>query len=309
MSAPSAPDRRAIARLRSRLPSRDEPAGPVLLALDDTPASHVPVQWAAAESSVRGTTLRVLRAVSTPLPVVDPTTPWSAWYPWAAPDGRSLVAVAWDSARADLDGVVRQAHAVDPRLGVEVGLRKAGAPGPWPDDDALLVVGRRRGLAPRGPVPGAARRALRRAPRAVAVVGLAGRALTGPSAHRVVVALRSREDPTGVLDVAFRAAARRRTGVTVLHAPGDHLPPAVARELLDEVLDPYGLVFPEVDVRTRAVRGLARAVVQEAQGAALTVVGVPSSRREARGRTLARRVVGGTRGTVVLVPTHGPGRR
>lgn len=302
----SAPDPRAIARLRSRLPSRVEPVGPVLLALDDTPASHLPVPWAAAEAAVRGTTLRVVRTVVTPPPVVVPATPWGTWYPWTSSDGRSPVAAAWDAARADLEDVVRQAHEVDPRLGVETALTQAGAASAR-RDDALLVVGRRRGLrALGGPVPGTARRAARRVGRPLAVVALAEAPQEGPSAHRVVAALRSREDPTGVLDVAFRAAARRRVGVTVLHVPGGALPATVEAEILAEVLDPYEQVFPDVDVRTRAVPALAPSVVRESVGAALTVVGVPSSQRDPRGRTLARRVVAGARGTVVLVPADVP---
>ncbi|MFE7407442.1 universal stress protein [Isoptericola sp. NPDC057559] len=300
----STPDPRAIARLRSRLPSRVEPAGPVLVTLDDTPASHLPVRWAAAEAAVRGTTLRVVRSVVTPPPVVVPATPWGTWYPWTSADGRSPARAAWDAARADLEDVVRQAHEVDPRLGVDAGLAQAGAASAR-RDDALLVVGRRRGFrALGGPVPGTACRAARRARLPVAVVGLADSPQAGPSAHRVVAAPRAGEDPTGVLDVAFRAAARRATGVTVVHVPGATLPAAVAAEVLAEVLDPYAQVFPEVDVRTRAVSALARAVVQESEGAALTVVGVPSSPRDVTGRSLVRRIVSGTRGTVVLVPSE-----
>ncbi|MFI2101778.1 universal stress protein [Isoptericola sp. NPDC019693] len=306
----SAPDPRAIARLRSRLPSRDEPAGPVLLALDDSPSSHLPVQWAAAEAAARATVLRVVRSVATPPPVVAPTTPWGTWYPWTSDDDRSPVAAAWDAARADLEEVVRQAHAVDPRLDIATALTPAGAAGAHGDAaDTLQVVGRRR--RPRalgGAAPAAARRTARRTGRPVAVVALAGSSQPGPSAHRVVVALRPGADPTAVLDVAFRAAARRRVGVTVLHVPGRDLPATVDAEILAEVLDPYDQVFPDVDVRARQAPALARAVVQESVGAVLTVVDAPSP-RDVRGSALARRVLARARGTVVLVPPARPARR
>ena len=301
-------DPRTLAGLRSRVPSRDEPEGGVRLVLDGSPAGRAPLRWAAAEASVRGTTLRIERTVATPVPVVDPWTPWVGWHPWVAPEGPSATELAWTTARSDVARAIRQAHAVDPRLDVSTSLAAgsvAAALARRAADDVLVVVARRRGLWPLlGHLPGA--NGVRRPRCPVAVVRLTDVPQPGPSAHRVVAALRPREVPTDVLDVAFRAAARRRTGLTVLHARGGAASATVATEILDEVLDPYGLVFPDVEVRTREVPSLARAVASESRGAAAVVVGLPSAARDVAGRVLVRRVLGSARSTVVCVPSARP---
>ncbi|MBD5788299.1 universal stress protein [Cellulosimicrobium terreum] len=302
----STPDPRVIARLRTRLPARDEPAGTVLVAFDASRASRGPLQWAAAEATARGDALRVVRAVTAPVAYMDPWTPWHVWFPWAAADGPDQGDLVWTAARKDLATAVLQAHSVDPLLPVDVALR----PGPVSaavlheahDHTLLVVAKRRRARRLPGARPSAAWGTVRRSPVPVAVVELADTPETGPSTGRVVVALRGRGDPTPVLETAFRSARRRRTGLTLLHS-WDR---GVLSEVVGEMLDPHRLVFPEVDVRYRRVDSLVRAVVAESKGAAVTVVGAPTSWADVAGRVLRRRLVGAVHGPVVLVPPARP---
>jgi len=94
----------------------------------------------------------------------------------------------------------------------------------------------------------------------VAVVNLLSHRARGPSSGKVVVCLSGLGDPRPALGVAFRAALRRRVGVTVLAKPGSPL----LREALRMCQD----AFPDVEFR-RVTPSL---LVDESAGAALMVL-------------------------------------
>ncbi|ROS75506.1 universal stress protein [Cellulomonas sp. PhB143] len=292
----------------ARRPVRDEPRGPVVVSLGGSRAGRRALEWAAGEAAVRGSALRIVHTIALPL---FPADPWQ----WAFAPGLGLV--AYDVARAELADAVGHAHAIDPGLEVSTELLH-GPPGPGllacvRGDDALVVVGRRRrGAArPRALAPAVAWGALRRAGRPAVVVDLADARERGPSTGRVLVALDGTHDPSPVLDVAFRAAARRGAGLTLLHAWPSRAgggtgtgasPGAGSDEHVDALLGAYRDAFAGVGVRHRQVALLAEAVAAETRGVAMTVVAAPTGGGDLGGRSRARRLVRAARGPVTLVP-------
>lgn len=290
-------DPRALTR-RTPMPSRGEPSGAVLVALDGTTAGRQALEWAAAEAAARDSALHILRPVSSPLFAT------SAWLWMYQPDNAESV---YSAAHHELELAIEQVHEIVPHLDVSAVL-VPGTLGPTslgdPAHDALLVVGRRRGTARAlGTASSGAGIALSRTGMPVAVAGLAERgAAVGPSAGRVILALGTTGDPSPVIGAAFRAAMRRGVGLTLLYAWGR----GVIGDVVDEVLAPYEATFPEVSVRTRMVTSLPRAVADESQGAAVTVAATPASAWDVAGRMRAGRLVRAARGPVVLVPLPRP---
>ncbi|KZM77114.1 universal stress protein [Cellulosimicrobium sp. I38E] len=299
----STDDLRALART-APLPSRTEAPGAVLVALDGDPAGRPALEWAAAESAVRGSALHVRRSVPSPLLAVSPWA-WAHHSPWLWTYQPDVAEAALAAGQDELTAAVEAAQEVAPALDVSTdlvagaalatGLRRAGGA-------ALVVVGRRRGVRR---LPATVRSALRgrRGTRGlpVVVVDLAGYGVEGPSAGRVVVAVDARDDPAPVLGAAFRAATRRGVGLTLLHAWGRGIVP----DVVDEVLGPYRDVFPEVGVRARPVTSLVRALAEESRGAALVVVAASGRPTDVVGQVVSRRVVRAVAGPVVLVPAEG----
>ena len=287
-------DPRAIAR-RTQLPPRDEPSGPVLVSLDGSRAGWRAMEWAAGEAAARGSALRVVHTVAVPL---FPADPWQ-WWQYA----QSLGEAAYEVARAELADAVVRVREIAPLIDLSTelvpGPPAAGLRADVRSNDALVVVGRRRG-ARHLPTfaPSVAWGAVRRAAQPAAVVDLADSWEPGPSMGRVLVALDGTSDPSPVLDVAFRAAARRGAGITVLYAWGG----GMVIDVVDELLDPYRRAFPTVEVRHREARRLARALAAEAHGAAVTVVAASGGGWDLVGRYRVRRLVGAVRGPVTLVP-------
>jgi len=287
-------DLRAIAQ-RPELPPRREPSGTVLVSLDGSRAGWRALEWAAGEAAARGSALRVVHTVTVPL---FPGDPWQ-WWQFAA----SLGEAAYEIARAELAEAVLRVHDIAPHIDISTelisGRPAAGLRAGTRTDDALVVVGRRR-HARRLPTfaPSVAWAAVRRAAQPAAVVDLADSWDPGPSTGRVLVALDGAHDPLPVLDVAFRAAARRGAGITVLYAWGG----GMVVDVVDELLDPYRRAFPTVDVRHREARRLARTLAGEAHGAAVTVVAASGGSWDLVGRYRVRRLVGAVRGPVTLVP-------
>jgi nucleotide-binding universal stress UspA family protein len=114
-----------------------------------------------------------------------------------------------------------------------------------------------------------ARRLNRRTSASIAVIGLTAAGAVGPSAGRVVVGVDDRGGPAEALGYAFRAARRRGTGLTVVHAAG----PVGHGELEDTVCS-WQTAYPEVDVRWHVAPGpVDSLVLAESAGAALTVLG------------------------------------
>lgn len=296
-------DPRALARA-TPLPTRVETPGAVLVALDGDPAGRPALEWAAAEAAVRGSALHVRRSVPSPLLAVSPWV-WAHHSPWLWTYQPEVAEAALAAGRDELAAAVRAAHEVVPALDVSTDLVAGAAPASGlglANGAALVVVGRPRRSRWQAATVRAAlrpRRGRRRLP--VVVVDLAGHAVDGPSAGRVVVALGARDDPAPVLETAFRAAARRGVGLTLLHAWGRGIVP----DVVDEVLGPYRDVFPEVGVHARPVTSLVRGLAEESRGAALVVVAAPGRPTDVVGRVVIRRVVRTVTGPVVLVPVEG----
>ncbi|QJW35154.1 universal stress protein [Cellulosimicrobium protaetiae] len=295
-------DPRALARA-TPLPTRAETPGAVLVALDGDPAGRPALEWAAAEAAVRGSALHVRRSVPSPLLAVSPWV-WAHHSPWLWTYQPEVAEAALTAGRDELTAAVRAAHEVVPALDVFTDLVAGAAPasGLERDGAALVVVGRPRRSRRQPATVREALRPRRSRPRLpVVVVDLAVRGVDGPSVGRVVVALGARDDPAPVLETAYRAAARRGVGLTLLHAWGRGIVP----DVVDEVLGPYQDVFPEVGVLARPVTSVARALAEESRGAALVVVAAPGRPTDVVGRIVSRRVVRAVACPVVLVPVEG----
>ena len=274
------------------LPSRLEPTSTVLVSLDGTRAGRQALAWATAEAAARGGTLSIVRSVASSHLAAGP------WL-WAYQPG--FAEMEYFAGREDLAEASEQAHAIDSSLAVSTDL----LPGTLGSTvlrngttDALIVVGRRRRMGQVLDLElSATWGAFNRGPGAIALVDLTDACHAGPSTGRVVLALDAAGDPSMVIASAFRAAMRRCAGITLLHTLGH----GAVGEVVDEVLAPYRTVFPEVGVRTRAVKSLTRAVREESHGAALTVVAAPESARDIVGRVRALRLVRAAGGPVTVV--------
>ena len=280
-----------------RLPSRLEPTGSVLVSIDGTRAGQHALEWATAEASARGGALSIVR------PVASPSVAAGQWLLASQP---GFAEMAYSVGREDLAAAREQAHAIDPQLAVSTDLLP-GALGPAllrsRTTDALVVVGRPRGMGQVwAPELSAAWGVLNRGQGSIALVDLTDVCHAGPSTGRVVLALDAARHPSTVIAAAFRAALRRCARITFLHVWGD----GAVSQAMEEALATCRTVFPDVEVRTRAVRSLTRAVMDESHGAALTVVAAPESARDVVGRARALRLVRAARGPVTVVSPARP---
>ena len=103
----------------------------------------------------------------------------------------------------------------------------------------------------------------------MAVIGLTSPYAPGSSAGRVVVGVDGNGGPQPVLGFAFRAARRRGTGLTIVHATC-----VDRRSDIEETVRVWQMAYPDVDVRWSVTTGPAdSAILAESAGAALTVIG------------------------------------
>ncbi|MBZ2196032.1 universal stress protein [Occultella gossypii] len=290
-------DPRPLRQPRTTTPSRDDPPGGILLTLDGANTDLNAVDWATAEAAARGTRLRIVQAIPLLSVVFDP---------WLLATGGQGAEASYAEALDALAATAQRAHDHEPHLAISTHMNTFGpdsAPGAAIGDTALVVAGRRLGPG-RAPSPMAMWTA-KRLQSAMVVVRLADAPPSPRSAlratGRVVVALDPRDQPDGVLEVAFRAALHRGAGLTVLHTwdvggPGP--------DLLADILQPYLATFPEVDVRGRLVRTpLAASVAKESLRAALVVVGPRlQGPPHASSRATRRQIIGGAGAPVVIVP-------
>ncbi|SDC91764.1 Nucleotide-binding universal stress protein, UspA family [Geodermatophilus telluris] len=261
---------------------------PVVVGLGPDAADGDALVWAAAEAAVRQVPLHVVHVVPHRF-VVDPC---GALLPV---DGLPGVTA---EAAGTLETALARVRSVTSGTPVS-GCVLAGAPAPL-----LLQESRAAGLlvlGGRAPHPG--RLPSRLAARAgcpVVVVRDRPRVPARPCRPSVVVGVEGAGSSAAALGFAFAAAAQRGVPLTAVHAWGADVPadlegvcgaPAVAeqeaREVLARVLGPLCRLFPDVEVRSRAVRAdPAVAVTAASSGAALVVVGCrrlgPLRRRLAR---------------------------
>jgi nucleotide-binding universal stress UspA family protein len=287
------PDRAFTSQLQRRT------AGAVMVVVDGGASGSQALEWAAAEAAVRRRALRIVHVV-----------PWL----WTADPFGNLITSAdepamRESAEAVVAEAVERARSVAPSLEVTTHL-EATAPGAVAEavtNETLIAIGRRlRGgwLGWLGRFAGsAAERVAQRTGVPVAVVGLTDQPSRGPSAGRVVVGVDGNAGPASVLGFALRAARRRGTGLTVLHAYDPrHL---VTPDALDDALQAWRDAFSDVDVRREFVAATpAQALVAEASGAALVALGPTRHGRLRRilFGSVARDVVRSTSVPVAIVP-------
>jgi nucleotide-binding universal stress UspA family protein len=238
--------------------------GPVVV-LVHAPGSDIDaLEWAAAEAAARGSAVQIVYALQWPR-LMDPLG-------IPAPD-----LLARDAAEAIVSAAVHHAHRIAPSVPIN-GRLFPGRPIAALVDEvrgtegALVVLSHNRlnrnGKAARFE-RALARRLNRRTSASLAVIGLSEPDSAGRSAGRVVVGVDDDGGPPDALGFAFRAARRRGTGVTVVHATGP-----IGRDDLEDSVRIWQMAYPDVDVRWHVAPGSADSVVlAESAGAALTVLG------------------------------------
>ncbi len=257
---------------------------PVVVGVDGSSHASLALDWAATEAALRGAPLEVLRAFSPDYPAARSAGPGE---PVPHQPSSAIQAAAEDSC-AEAVARVRAAH---PTLAV-TGRTLPEDPGAALVDASttagLVVIGARGLGRVRGMLVGSVSSYV--TPRAHCPVVVVREA---PSRSlpdlRVVVGVDGTTDSTAALRFAFEAAARRGSGLTVVHTwdlDVDTTAAALAwsvdsqqadeqeRSLVAEAVAGFAAEYPTVDVRRHVVRGHPVAeLVRESENAALLVVG------------------------------------
>ena len=260
--------------------ARGATRAPVLVLVDDEGCADDAVEWAAAEAAAGGSPLQLLHAFHPPLPA----DPYGLLPPADAP-----------SARAAAEPVLRDAAARARAVSGEIEVSTRLVPGTAARallhearHARMLVLGvRGRSGLPgwlRGAVPG---HVAARAPCPVVVIHPAGDRKLGRSAPRVVVGVDGTPSCAAAVAFAFHAARQRGIPLTAVLAWTPDTPadlesvsgaPAMAeadgRRALAQSLRCGQEAFGDVPVVTKVMcADPVRALVAEADGAALVVVG------------------------------------
>ncbi|CUR57342.1 putative UspA domain protein [metagenome] len=267
-----------------------QPIGPVVVGVDGAPWNRVAIEYAAREAEQRGTGVRLVHVIPTPVPrpPLPPVVP----------------AAVRSAGLGILQHAHEAAHTVAPTVEVTTGLARG------PVVEALLRAAEGASAVVLGHGGDSSRARL-----------WTGSTLTGVSARaacptvavpaswvsasrhgRVVVGYHSPQHSDELLTPAFEEAARRKAELVVLHAwtvPSGYADVIEVRTHADDrrrtalaeiesQLDAFEATFPEVSVRVEVVHGQpAHALVAASRTADLLVLG--------RGRSLLPpRHVGGT---------------
>lgn len=264
--------------------------GPVIALVDEHTTDVEALEWAAAEAAARGSELRIVYAFRFPRlldPVGNPTVDLQS-----RESAEDVVTVAVRRARRIAPDLPIRTH-VFPGRQVTALVTEARE-----GDRALVVLGHgRRSRLERT----LTRRLARGTTASLAAIGLSKHGAVGPSAGRVVVGVDGNGGPPAVLGFAFRAARRRGTGLTVVHAAASS-----RRRSVEDAVQIWRMAYPEVDVQWDFTRGpIDSAVLAESPAAALTVLGADRHgwlRRVVRG-SASYNVLRLARGPVVMVGT------
>ncbi|MER5204222.1 universal stress protein [Streptomyces sp. NPDC002825] len=277
----------------------------IVVGIDGTGQAQAAAEWAAEEAVLRGTGVHLVHAHE---PWPDSVDHWVAQESEAPEE--DLLARTADALRAGHPGL-----SVTTRLllsGPVPGLVAAG------DEGDLLVLGSRALGGVAGYVVGSV---------GLTVAGLVERPVVlvralGDTSPRgsVTVGVDAQQPADTVLEFAFEEAARRRTGVNVVHtqqlpfyatlgpAMVPDIRPTVAPEIeraLEDVLEPWRAKFSDVTATARVLIGSAGPeLVRAAEDAALVVVG-RRTRRSVLGAhigSVAHAVLHHSRAPVALVP-------
>jgi nucleotide-binding universal stress UspA family protein len=259
--------------------------GPVVLAAVGSLADGLDaVAWAAAEASARHASLHLLHVI--------PFDPFGLEYVGPGDGG------PYDAARLFVDQAAEHARRVAPHLSIATRI-SAGDPARTialeGDKADLVVLGREANCRPlHGWSRSLILQVTARSRGPVAVIGFAGRPLSGCAAGRVVAVAPSYLTPTAawaVLGTAFNAAHQRGIGVTVLaDVTGKNSPSGTS---LDELLAPHLQAFADVDVRREPLTGPRGSLLTHtSRAAALVVLPVPETRvARWRSRSAIRRLL------------------
>ena len=280
----------------------------VLVAVNGGASGWHALDWAAAESEARGSSLRIVHVLSKAVLALDPLGGVAST--WWATEAREV-------GSAILDDAARRAHLISPDVAISTHLEDGGAAGTirrTGRGDSLIVVG--RGHARWSAPTPVGWRIARRTRIPVAVVELDEGPRTGSAVGRVVLGINEAAGPPAAVTFAFQAASRRGTGLTVIHASaaatrglrvrnGRLLEDRRKPTSIDDSLRRHADAFPDVDVVRRFVSGAAGpALVAEADAAALLVIGARSlnRRHNARVSSIARTVLTWARSPIAIIP-------
>ncbi|CAN5432217.1 universal stress protein [soil metagenome] len=257
------------------------PAGSIVVGIDGSSLSDEALEWGAHQAALEGRSLTLVHAV-TPMGV-----PSSGMYGAAGVDyarysdemdaaGRSMLAAAAERARAFRPGldIHEVLPATDPRTAM-LGLA----------EQATMIVVGSRGLGSVASLllGSVSVSVAKHATCPVIVVRSVDRS---PPRHGIVVGVDGSERSLAAIELAYRLASFRATGLTVLHGFWTPDPVVVStsgaeepdvsdeRALVSESLAGMGEKFPDVEVRLQLVRGPAdQALLAASRDAELLVVG------------------------------------
>jgi nucleotide-binding universal stress UspA family protein len=251
---------------------------PVLVGVGDGDSADDAVEWAAAEAAAAGCPLQLLHAFHPPLPAHPYGVPPPVEDLYAAGELVLWTAAARAfSVAGDIEISTRLVSGAAAQALVAAGHRARMI---------VIGVGRRSGLG--GLLKGStAAHVTARAPCPVVGVRPARDRKAAASAPRVVVGVDGTPTCTAAVTFAFRAARQRGIPLTAVHAWTPDVPadlelacgrPTVAEaegcRVLERALHRPREEFPDVPVATQLVCAEpVRALVTEADGAALVVVG------------------------------------
>lgn len=249
---------------------------PVVVGVDGSASSQRAAWWAAEEASRRGRPLELVHAYEV-LRVAGQHALLESSQESAQTRAHALL----ESVAKDLDGFKGEV-----RLSPEQGLPAAVLLARSHHADLVVVGSRGHGELLSLMVGSTSLQVAMHASSPVVVVRIPEDGTNGPSAGRVVVGVDDSHLSDAAIAFAFDAAQSRRTGLTAVHTwttpeqvqlvPTDVWAEAEQyhERLLASRMDEWRPKYPEVDIVLRVVRSdPARALVDESQGAALTVVG------------------------------------
>jgi nucleotide-binding universal stress UspA family protein len=254
---------------------------PVLVGVDGSVSAQAALAWAAAEASFRHCPLHIVHTFTWPM-IGDPFG-----LNLAEPMDNGLRAAAgWILGEAE-----NQARHAAPDIKVTAELFAAAAAPTLLSQaqDAQLVVVGSRGLGGfRGLLVGSVSSTVAaHSPCPVIVVHphRDGTAFPASPAGRIVVGVDGSDVSAAAIRFAFQEAARRRTGITAVHAamptrqhPSLRVPADIVeqvdRQLFAEAMKSERVLVPGIDVETKLVHSHpVQALLDEADGAELIVVG------------------------------------
>lgn len=254
---------------------------PVIVGVDDSPASRVAVDWAARDAALRGAALRLVHVLVPPVVMAFPEVPVPPGYlQWQEEQGDRLL----ENALKTVAEATKDAH-------VEVTAEMVTGPSvPTLADLStaaqMIVVGcRGRGTLARGLLGSISTGLAHHAHCPVAIIHDEDPLMPHPSMAPVVVGVDGSPASERALEIAFEQASFRRVDLVAVHAWSDsgvfEFPGAdwstlqsAGEETLSERLSGWQERYPDVLVRRVVVADKpAHQLLEQAESAQLLVVG------------------------------------